>query len=418
MKVLVLGGGYCQLNMIKRLKDDGHYIILVDYLENNPGKTFADEHHIISTFDIPAVTNLVQITSAEAIITMGTDQPVLTAAVAAGITGLPFYVGGETALSVTNKLVMKSKFDEHRIPSVNHRFISMDFKPEDIEGISFPAVIKPVDSQGQRGIFKVTGPDDIRLHLNETFSYTRENKILLEEYYPNDEITISGWVNERKATIISVVDRVTMETENRIGICIAHNYPSRHYDAYKGEIHRLTQEIVDAFGITEGPLYFQFLIGDRGILVNEVAMRIGGAYEDIAIPVFSGIDILGMVSDHIFGYDQDLAQLNNYIMPENKCMSVQMFFVKPGTISHITPIDELLSYDGVEDALFIVAEGDIVGNIENATARAGYFIISGVDYSDVMKKTDGVFNKLQILDNYGNNLIIKYSDYRNKYKFI
>ena len=59
--------------------------------------------------------------------------------------------------------------------------------------------------------------NDIRMHIDETLNYSRENKVLLEEYYPNDEITVSGWVHEGKAHIISVVDRLTMEKDNRIG---------------------------------------------------------------------------------------------------------------------------------------------------------------------------------------------------------
>ena len=419
MKVLVLGGGYCQLNMVKRLKDEGHYIILVDYLKNNPSKVYADEHHGVSTFDVPAVSELMMKSNVEAIITMGTDQPVLTAATIAKEFGIPFYVNPDIALAVTNKRIMKALFTKYKIPTANYRLIGREFTERNILGIKFPAVLKPVDSQGQRGIFMVQNINDIRMHIDETLNYSRENKVLLEEYYPNDEITVSGWVHEGKAHIISVVDRLTMEKDNRIGICIAHNYPSLHYYEYRDDINSITQSIVKGFGINEGPLYFQYLIGDRGIIVNEIAMRIGGAYEDIAIPLYSDIDILGLVINSSLGYKNNMQQLKDYKINENSdSLSVQMFFVKPGKVSHMTPVDELKAIEGVEDALYIVSEGIKIGEIENATARAGYFIVKGKDYKDTMTKVNTVFEKLQINDANGENLVIKYSEYKNKYKFI
>ena len=419
MKILVLGGGYCQLNMVKRLKNDGHYLILVDYLMDNPSKEYANEHHCISTFDVPAVSNIMSKSGAEAIITMGTDQPVLTAATIAKEFGIPFYVSPEIALAVTNKRVMKALFVQHKIPTANYRLITREFTERSILGIKFPAVLKPVDSQGQRGIFMVHNLNDIRMNIDETLEYSRESKVLLEEYYENDEITVSGWAHDGIAHIISVVDRVTMEKDSRIGICIAHNYPSLHLSEYKDDIYNITQSIVAGFGIKEGPLYFQYMIGNRGVIVNEIAMRIGGAYEDIAIPLYGGIDILGLVINNSLGIKNELEKLYAYkAINTSSTLSVQMFFVKPGMVSHMTPIDELKAIDGVEDALYIISKGNKIGDIENATARAGYFIIKGTEYKDVMKKVDTMFEKLQIKDTDGNNMVIKYSDYNNKYKFI
>ncbi len=419
MKVLVLGGGHCQLNMIKRLRGEGHYIILVDYLEDNPGKEYADEHHRISTFDAPAVLELVKISGAEAILTMGTDQPVLTASIAAKESGLPFYIAPETAIAVTNKRVMKEVFSKNGIPTVGYRLISRDFMEEDIAGISFPAVLKPVDSQGQRGIFKVCDFSEIKRHIDETLSYSNEHRALLEDFYPNDEVTVNGWVHDGKAHILSVVDRVTMEIDNRIGICLCHNYPSLHMNKYGGEIVRLTQKIANTMGIAEGPLYFQYLIGEDGLLVNEVAMRIGGAYEDITIPIISGIDILGMVMEYALKGEADTIRLLNYNIALNDTfISTQLFFINPGTISYITPKEELENMDCVRGVRYIIVKGDIMEPIKNATARAGYIIIEGADFDDTITNINRVFNKMQVLDENKNNLIVKYSDYKEKYKFL
>ena len=61
----------------------------------------------------------------------------------------------------------------------DYRLIEKGFAKEEIKGLKFPAVLKPVDSQGQRGIFKVRNIKEVSRHIEETLSYSREGKALL-----------------------------------------------------------------------------------------------------------------------------------------------------------------------------------------------------------------------------------------------
>jgi len=61
----------------------------------------------------------------------------------------------ETAKAVTNKEVMKNKFTAAEIPTVKYRILAADFLDSDLEDFNRPFVVKPLDSQGQRGVFKL-----------------------------------------------------------------------------------------------------------------------------------------------------------------------------------------------------------------------------------------------------------------------
>ena len=151
MRLLVLGGGSCQLNLIKRAKERGHFVILIDCLPFCPGSALSDVHVKVSTFDLDGVIKAAQDYNAEGVITLGTDQPVLIAARASEAAGLSFYIDGVTAESVTNKRIMKDIFKKNAIPSVKYRLIKKDFQAAELKDMRFPAVLKPVDNQGQRG---------------------------------------------------------------------------------------------------------------------------------------------------------------------------------------------------------------------------------------------------------------------------
>ena len=407
MKLLILGGSNIQLNAVKKAKAKGHTVIVSDYYEEAPSKQVADYGEVVSTFDIEANIEVALKYGIDGVLTMGTDQPVLTAAEVAKKCGLPSLINVEIAKAATNKKVMKKVFKDSYIPTVNFRIIEQDFLEKDIEGIRFPVVIKPLDSQGQRGVYKLDSIDDIRLVFSDVLSYSREKEILIEEYYPSDEITISGWVYNGKTYLLTITDRICYSNYPHIGICIAHNFPSRFMNKYQTEIMNISERIVKAFKIQEGPIYFQMLMGDRGIMVNEIACRIGGAYEDEFIPLVTGIDILDMLIEASLGEKYDTTALESYKLSENsKQLAVQMIFASPCVIKSMNDMDSIKHLPGVVQARYNFKPGYTIKSIENATARAGYFIVTGNDYSTLKYNIARVYEKLEICDETGENKII------------
>ncbi len=419
MKLLFLGGGGCQLNSILRAKAWGHEVILCDYLSDCVGKPYADVFAQVSTFDVEGVIVVTEREDVDGFVCIGTDQPVLTAAMAAEKLGKRFYLNVAQAKCFTNKMVMKKIFTKYGIPNVPYAFVGKCFEDEDLAGLRFPVVVKPVDSQGQRGVLMLNSVDEIRERLNEVLSFSREEKILVEEYYQNDEVTYNGWVVDGELFTLSIVDRVTFEKEAHLGICLAHNFPSFHYAKYGDEIERMARKIVQVTGIQNGPVYFQFLIGEEGVRVNEVAARIGGAYEDITIPILAGIDILDLLFKQIAGEEVDVTQLREHSMKDVKVhISSQLFFVRQGLISWQTPIDVLEKNDFIEKVGYHKFIGTVIEDTKDATNRAGFMIIRGNSKDEMLSNVEKAFDLMRIEDENGDNMVIRYSDYQDKYKML
>ena len=142
------------------------------------------------------------------------------------------------------------------------------------------------------------------------------------------------------------------------------------------EIYAICNRIIPAFLISEGPLYIQMFVGKAGIKVNEIACRIGGAYEDIFIPYLTGFDILNAVIDRSINKDIDTLSLQEIdIQKTTKQVSVQLLFCESCTIRSITPIEDILVLPFVLSAGYNFSEGDIIPETENATARFGHCVI-------------------------------------------
>ena len=302
---------------------------------------------------------------------------------------------------------------------MSYAFVGKGFGDEELVGLRFPVVVKPVDSQGQRGVLVLNSVGEIRERLDEVLLFSREEEILVEEYYQNDEVTYNGWLVDGELFTLSIVDRVTFEKEAHLGICLAHNFPSFHYAMYGEEIERIAEKIVQITGIKNGPVYFQFLIGKEGVRVNEVAARIGGAYEDITLPILAGIDILDLLFKQIAREEVDVVQLREYSMENVKVhVSSQLFFVRSGLISWQTPIDVLEKYDFIEKVGYHKSIGTFIEDTKDATNRAGFMIVRGNSRNEMLSNVEKAFDLMRIEDENGDNMVIRYSDYQDKYKML
>lgn len=376
-KLLILGGSNCQLSAFYRAKELGIDTVLADYTKRPPAASLARLHEPISTFDLESCLRAAKFHHVDGIMTLGTDQPVYTAAYVSQALGLPTLLSAKEALSVTNKRIMKQILKDAGIPTAKFRLINPNMGADCLDGLHFPVVLKPLDSQGQRGIFRLDTPGEVLSHLPKTLSFSREQEALAEEYYESTEITVSGWIHQGYLHILTVTDRLLYPDPVHIGVCIGHRFPSVHMDRYK-EIEEISRRTAAAFHLSDGPFYLQLLCGSHGIFVNELASRIGGAFEDKVIPFLTGFDILDAVIRSALGQPvkppkMDCADAVNSGMRT----AVQLLFACPGTIESVTDLEELLKLPYVLDAGYNYRPGQTVPVMENASARFGHAVICG-----------------------------------------
>ena len=403
-KIMILGAGNCQLNAIKRIKSLGYEVVVSDNRIDSPGKSLADISVLADTFSYEESIVQAKNHAIDGIMTSGTDQPVYTVSRIAETMNINTFLTTETAFLVTNKKAMKEQFTRNKIKTAPFAFIKKSFKDDDLN-FEPPYVVKPLDSQGQRGIFKLHSKEAVRTHFDEVIKYSALDEIIVESFYENQEVTVNGWVTEGEVTILAITDRVTFHSDEHIGVCIAHEYPSIHLEHYEKDIMEMTYQICSGFEITEGPIYFQYLVGSDGVYVNEIACRIGGAYEDVTIPHVTGVNILDMVIEGAIRKDYDKNRLNQYVYDTKQVYSTQLYFCKPGKVTDITDLEHMKSLDCILDIACHYEIGDTIGLTENASQRAGYIIITGQDELDLRSNIEKVYDQFKIMDDTENLLI-------------
>lgn len=407
MKLLILGAGSSQQKAILKAREKGHTVIVSDYLPDAPGLVWAHHREQVSTFDVEKNIEVARKYRIDGVLTLGTDQPVYTAARVAEALRLPFFLDAATAKAVTNKRIMKDRMKNRGVPTVSFTYLGEHFSRGELRELRFPLVIKPVDSQGQRGVYRLENMEELRRYSRYSLGYSRESEILVEEFYESEEITVSGWVEEGKLYFLSVTDRLSFRHYPHIGVCYAHRYPSRHLKTYHREIEALSCQIVEVFNIKNGPVYFQLLLGADGLKVNEIACRLGGAYEDQLLTYLTGLDILDVLVDASLGKTPDLSPLYRYnYLQETRKASIQLVFAKPGIITCLGDPEKIKKLPGVIAAGYNIKPGHRIAKIENAKERTGYMIIVAKDEKELSQRLDAAFELYRLEKADGENLVI------------
>ena len=143
-----------------------------------------------------------------------------------------------------------------------------------LQSISFPCILKPVDTIAKLGIEIFVTPEALQKRLSQIKN--QDNLFLLEEFIEGNEVTVLGFAQNGKFQLVSISAKVT--TSYPPFLEISHRLPTTQIKSL-GELKLICQNIVSLTGLENSPLVAEFKITPRGeIYLIEVMPEIGGEY--------------------------------------------------------------------------------------------------------------------------------------------
>ncbi len=408
--LLVLGGGRLQKKIINQAEKNGIAVAVVDSNPTAPGMSLGSYNFKISSTDYEANLRLAKDLKINGILTIGTDQPVIVAAKISHNLNLPSFISPETALLATNKELMKLTLSSNNIPTARYFIIdSLKDKKiikEKLKSLRFPVVIKPTDSQGQRGVFLIDNEHFLFDYGTEALKSSKAGKLVVEEYMEGLEVTANAWVYKGEVYLLALTDRVTYFNPPSIGICLAHIFPSKYGKQSLDEIKKLLKQTVKAFYINEGPLYIQMLLSSKGPLIVELACRVGGGHEEDLIPIVAGVDVRQCLINFALGrpYEFNCYDFNYDLVKEH----YGVFFIAAkgrDEVVNCIPLEKQVSSEALLWGEFYVVKGNMVNELTNATDRIGAFLVKGKNRDDLWNNARNIYNQLRVVGKRYANLI-------------
>src|SRR5919201_2289491 len=186
--VLFVGAGRHQRRAIRRANELGLRVIAVDRNPDALGLGEAAVAEVVDFTDVAAVVDVGRRHSVDGVLTVSADRAVPVVAAVAAALRLPG-IGTRTAHLLTHKVAMRRRLAEAGVPQP--RFAAARTLREGrlaAEEIGYPSVLKPADSGGQRGVFRLESLDDLDAHLHAALAESPTGEAIVEEFVDGTEM--------------------------------------------------------------------------------------------------------------------------------------------------------------------------------------------------------------------------------------
>lgn len=400
-KIMVLAGGNDQCALIEELrryfKGDVE-VILADISDKVKAIAYADKFIKVSTMDRPAILKAAKDERIDYILTACGDQPLSTMAYVSEQMGIPTYLTEQEVRDLTNKRFMKDKMVENGIPTAKHIYIDRNWDGN-MPAFKYPLVVKPVDSNGSKGVKKVFSSDELECSLQEAFSYSISGDVIIEEFKYGEELSCDFYVENGIAKTMSITASKKIKENDKSFTIVQSYYPAPvKYD--EGHVLEIAQRIVDAWGLKDSPLLVQMIVNENEYNVLEFSARMGGGSKYHLIQVLSGVDIMKAYVEMVMGekpHVEPSKQWNNAIMSYVYC--------KPGEYVALKGFDELKESGYIYSYFtYRTAPSTIVKSDTSSDRVAGFLVVADSE-AEVLKKLQYANEHLAVLGRDGTDIM-------------
>lgn len=398
---MILAGGNDQAALMEELrryfKGDVE-ILLVDMSDKVRAIPYANRFLKISTMDKAAVLAAAREERIDYILTACGDQPLSTMAYVATEMGLPTYLSEQDVRDLTNKRFMKEKMVAFDIPTAKHIYIdkNWDGKMPDFE---YPLVVKPVDSNGSKGVKKVSTPADMEKALKEAFQYSLSGDVIIEEFKQGEELSVDVYVEGTTAKLLSITASKKIQ-ENKDSFTIIQSYYPAPVDYKEEHVLDICQKIADAWNLRDTPLLVQMIQKGDSYNVLEFSARMGGGSKYRLIQVLSGVDIMKVYVEMVMGEKPTVLptkQFNNAIMSYVYCY--------PGMYESIEGLEQLKEEGVIHDYFIYRSPHSLIEKSNTSSDRVSGFLVVGDNEDEVKSKLALANRTIKVLDDQGKDIM-------------
>jgi biotin carboxylase len=397
--VLFVGAGRNQRRGIARVRELGARVVAVDGNPDAPGLADADVGETVDFSDVEAVTAAGRRHAVDGVMTFAADRAVPVVAAVAEALGLPG-IGSETAHLATNKIAMRRAFAEHGVPQPQFAALrTLGESHAAARTVGFPAVLKPADSAGQRGIFLVHAEDELAAQMALTLAASPSGEAIVEEFHEGREVNTLLVARGDDVRMLTASDRVRPRGVG-FGVALAHVYPSTLFGDALAEVERVAIAAVRAIGLRDGIAYPQLLVlpRDNEVRVVEIAARIPAGQMDEVPRIGIGIDLVDVALHQALGE----AVPDELVTPRfQQPLAIRFLTAAPGplhvgTVRVVGPLDKALTFPGVERVDTWIQPGETIRPVQTDGDRRGYVIARGGTNLEALERADAAASLIDV----------------------
>lgn len=338
-KLLILGAGTYQVDLIRKCKELGHEAVVVSP-GNYPGMKYADKVIDANIMDHEAVLEIARREKVDGIISDQTDMAVYSIAYACTELGLPGN-DPEVAELFINKHLMREKCLALGLPSIPSASAA-DLQEAERYFYEFgaPCIIKPIDSAGSKGVTRINNAAELKEYYPECAGYSGSGEIIIEKFIVGKEFEVDSIALNGKIRTLMYADLDEFKIPN-VFASMTRLYPSVADEKIIDKLLNYDLTMLNGFGLRQGLTHSEYIVeeGSNEVYLIETALRGGGTFISSHISELqTGLNTAEFLIKMALGELKDIPEFGHELC---HCGYVA-FYLPAGEIISIQGVDEVM----------------------------------------------------------------------------
>jgi biotin carboxylase len=388
--VLFLGAGRHQRAAILRAKELGYRVAAIDGNPDALGLAEADVAEVVNFVEIPKAIEFAERIRPDGVLTITSDRAVVAVAAVAEALGLPG-IGVDVALGLTHKVEMRRRLERAGVPQP--RYGSAQTAEDAVtaaEHVRYPLVIKPADSGGQRGVFRIESDEELVDRFPESLELSRGREVIVEEFVEGTEMNAMAVVRDGEVIPLTLSDR---HRPPGAGFAVGwiHAYPAALNGNGTAQAEAMVARTLLELGLRNGIGFPQLIAHPDGrILMIEVAARIPGGQMADLVRHAVGVDLVEVALRVAVGEP----------VPDELCrprfhqpVAIRFFTAQPGPlpvgrVKSVASLERVLGAPGVVQADSYIVPGETIRPVQRDGDRRGYVVALGATGPEALDRSE------------------------------
>jgi biotin carboxylase len=380
--VLFVGAGPRQQQAIRRSGELGFRVVAVEG----------------EVEDVEALAAAGRRGAVDGVLTAASARALPVAAAVADELGLPG-MAPETVHAAANKIALRRLLAEHGVPQP--RFAAARTLSEARKALStvgLPAVLKPADSCGQRGLFALGSEDDLDAHLHAALAESESGEVLLESFEDGLELEGPAVARSGAVLLLTLWDRLRPPGIG-FGVGWLHVHPATIFGDSLEEAERVGSAAIHAVGLHDGLALVDLLALDDGrVLALGVKAGLPGGHAAVLARRAVGVDLVEVALRQAVGTDVS----DELVTPDfRRPLAVRSLTASPGhlptgRVRRVGGLERVRAMPGVVEAEVLLEEGETIRPVRAAADRRGHVAAVGETSLEALERAEAAAAAIEV----------------------
>lgn len=409
-KLLILNSNISSKEIIEYAKSQGIYTIAADRRDVHKfsAKQWADEAWKIDLLDLDALVEKCREANVDGVICGVSEFTLDVALELCERLHKPFYCTKDSMHFSRDKADFKKAWREIGVPLADDYFISPELTDEELDGVKYPVVVKPVDCCANTGISFCYNKEELRNGYKHALSVSNSTKIVVERMLKGEEWYSFYAMAGGKVSLLALNAMYSQPGYPKYCYSITTTVTD-NIERFIREANPQIEEGLKRIGCKDGIAWVQLMLDQDGhFYVLEMGYR--GDSEMMFLPYkdllgFNAVELLVNCSLGIKNDPSKLPSDQRHAFKKS-ATSYMMWANKTATLKEVVGLDEVAKWPGV----YIGQWKDTGDEVHEYTSMAT-ICFSNETIDDLCELIKKINETVRYIDENGDDILIRYDQY-------